>query len=146
MVVIEMAIERVFESQRRSGPAQVKRRENASKTIDRFDGRHAIGWKAQPLKKAGGGNFGGDLTRPAVLHFDLLAAFEPAVKLGRRAARLARQKGATRQMRIDHTGIRIGVEVERGTLKRIRAQDPGARQRFVSHVALGDRRRSGFSV
>src|SRR6185503_851301 len=127
--VIEMAIERVFESQRRGGPAQVERRENASKTIDRFDARHAIGRKAQRLKKTGRGNFSGDLTRPAVLHFDLLAALEPAVKLGRRAVRLARQKSTTRQMRIDHTGIRIRVEVESGTFKWIRLQDPGARQR-----------------
>ena len=106
------AVERVAEMKHSRERAHVKGIDDAAVATDDVDLRHAIGAEPERAKQPGGGDLDRNLSRPAVLHLDFSPALEPAVKLRRRARRLARNECADRQMRVDDAGVGIRREID----------------------------------
>src|SRR6266480_1598868 len=101
-----MVVERVAEMKHSRERAHVKWIDDAAVATDDVDLRHAIGAEAKRAKQSGGGDLDGNLPGPAVLHLDFFAAVEPAIKLRRRAGRLAWNERADRQVWVDDASVR----------------------------------------
>ena len=124
MRLVEIAIEVEHLEQR----PRVKRLDRAAIAAHGLDARHAIGAESQRVQQARRRGLGRNLLRPAVLHFDFLAARELAVELRRRAADFIRLVFAARERGFDNAAIGVGGEVDGCGVERLVAEDLRARQ------------------
>ena len=130
--VVDALVDIAVEVEHLEQRPRVKWLDGASMAAHDVDARHAIGAESQGVQKARRCGLRWNLLRPAVLHFDFLAAWELAVELRRRAADFVRFVFAARERGFDDAAIGVGGEVDGSGVEGLVAEDLRARQGIVA--------------